>query len=297
MVRIQVIKASKLAVTAALILLAIVLALLSLRDDSGGREQTSAVTGGEAVAAFANASALPLVPGETRAPVAGGVRVEVVTSQPAPEDDFHPRVLIYHTHTYEAYSQVAGDPYQETEKWRTADQTHSVVQVGEALSVLLENAGCQVTHDITDHELPDLRTAYTRSLKTLEGYAARGEQFDLYIDLHRNAYSQGMRTCAVIGGQELAELMLMVGRGENYRDKPDFEANYAYAVRVTQAINAQADGLCRDVLVRTGRYNQHVGTPAVLIEVGHNENTLNQALASMPYLADGLLAGLRGGAS
>ena len=101
----------------------------------------------------------------------------------------------------------------------------------------------------------------------------------------------------MIDGQELAELMLMVGRGENYRDKPDFEANYAFAVRATQAINAQADGLCRDVLVRTGRYNQHVGTPAVLIEVGHNENTLNQALASMPYLADGLLTGLRGGAS
>ena len=46
MVRIQVIKASKLAVTAALILLAIVLALLSLRDNSGDRQQTSAVTGG-----------------------------------------------------------------------------------------------------------------------------------------------------------------------------------------------------------------------------------------------------------
>lgn len=291
MVRIQVIKASKLAVSAALIVLAIVLALLALRDGGETRE-SSALPEGEVVAAFANASALPLVPGETRAPAQEDVRVEVVTASPAPQAANAPRVLIYHTHTYEAYRQVDEDAYQETEKWRTADPAHSIVRVGEALSLLLTNAGCQVTHDVTDHELPDLRTAYTRSLKTLEGYAERGERFDLYIDLHRNAYSEGMRECAVIGGQELAELMLMVGRGDNYRDKPDFEANYAFAVRVTQAINAQADGLCRDVLVRTGRYNQHVGTPAVLIEVGHNENTLQQALASMPYLADGLLVGL-----
>ena len=98
-------------------------------------------------------------------------------------------------------------------------------------------------------------------------------------------------------GKVVTELVTVPAPQGGEPDKPDFEANYAFAVRATQAINAQADGLCRDVLVRTGRYNQHVGTPAVLIEVGHNENTLNQALASMPYLADGLLAGLRGGAS
>ena len=292
MVRIQVIKASRLALTAALILLAIVLALLSLQGSGDAGQTTGLASPQEAVAVFANVSSLPLAPGETRAPGSAGVQIEVVTTPPEQAEEEHPRVLIYHTHTFEAYRQVKDDPYQETEKWRTADPAHSVVRVGEALSILLENAGCEVTHDVTDHELPDLRTAYSRSLQTLEAYAERGEVFDLSIDLHRNAYADGMRECVVLDGQELAELMLMVGRGDNYRDKPDFDRNYDFASRVTAHINDRAEGLCRDVLVRSGRYNQHMGTPSVLIEVGHNENTLQQALASLPYLADALCATL-----
>lgn len=291
MVRIQVIKASKLAVTAALIVLAIVLALLSLQG-GGGSQETGAQATQEAVAAFSQASSLPLSPRETGEQATGGVRVEIVTQPPATQPPLRPRVLIYHTHTCEAYRQVEEEPYQETEKWRTADPAHSIVRVGEALTLLLEDAGCTVTHDTTNHELPELKTAYARSLQTLQGYEARGERFDLYIDLHRNAYTEGMPACAVVDGQSLAELMLMVGRGENYQDKPDYEANYAFAARVTALINARAEGLCREVLTRTGRYNQHVGTPCVLIEVGHNENTLQQALSSMPYLADGLMQAL-----
>ena len=295
MVRIQVIKASKLAVTAALILLAIVLALLSLRDDSGGREQTRAVTGGEAVAAFANASALPLVPGETRAPGAGGVRVEVVTSQPAPEDDFHPRVLIYHTHTYEAYSQVAGDPYQETEKWRTRDASANVVAVGSALAVSLEALGCEVVHDDTAFEPPDLSTAYQRSLAMLEERLSRGETYDLYIDLHRDAIASTstIRRTVSLGGEEAARFMVLVGKGDGYAQKPDWQANYALAERITRSLNAQADGLCRDIKVKTGRFNQHIAPRCVLIECGHNENTLEQVLRGIPYLAQAIADALK----
>ena len=89
--------------------------------------------------------------------------------------------------------------------------------------------------------------------------------------------------------------LLMVGQGENYQDKPDFEGNFSFAARVTQAINQKADGLCREVLVRTGRYNQHVGTPAVLVEVGHNENTLEEALGSVAYLAEGIVEAMKEG--
>ena len=41
-------------------------------------------------------------------------------------------------------------------------------------------------------------------------------------------------------------------------------------------------------MVKNGRYNQHLFTPSVLIEVGHNLNTLDEALASMPVLAEAL---------
>ena len=97
-----------------------------------------------------------------------------------------------------------------------------------------------------------------------------------------------MAACAEIGGRRVAQLMLLVGNGGDYDVKPDYEVNLAFATRLTQRLNALADGLCRPVLVKNGRYNQHVGTPSVLIEAGHNLNTLEEALAATPYLARAL---------
>ena len=46
--------------------------------------------------------------------------------------------------------------------------------------------------------------------------------------------------------------------------------------------------------MRAGRYNQHVGTPSLLVEVGHNENTLAEALRTAQALAEGVGRLIRG---
>ena len=224
----------------------------------------------------ASASALPM---PTLAPTS--------TIQPAPVK----HILIYHTHTHEAYAQEEGNEYVETGAWRTADVDHSVVRVGAELASLLRMYGFEVTHDTTDNEMPDFNTAYSRSLETVLAY---GEPFDMYIDLHRDAYAAGEERTVQANGQEVAQLMILLGRGDNFVDKPDFAANYGFATLLTDVLNARHPGLCRDVMVKGNRYNQHVGTPALLIEVGHNENTLAEALASMPYLAEGIATVLNG---
>lgn len=203
-----------------------------------------------------------------------------------------PRVLIYHTHTHEAYEQVKGEEYVETSRWRTADQTHSIVFVGEALERYLTRYGFTVVHDTTDHEPPKLGTAYTRSLKTLEKYAG---QFDLYIDLHRDAYSKSSGTprAATVNGEPVARLMMLIGNGKgqegvSFKQKPYYKENLALARQLTEQLNQIAPGICRNVMVKTGRYNQHVDKNMLLIEVGHNKNTLQEALGSMPYLAEAI---------
>lgn len=209
------------------------------------------------------------------------------------------RVLIYHTHTYEAYEQTPDDPYQETEKWRTADNAHNVVRVGEELAALLRGLGIEVVHDVTAFEPPNLSSAYTRSLEMLQGRQAAGERYDLYIDLHRDAYAEsqtGPNTVSV-GGVEAAKLMVLIGKGEGqtsegFDQRPDWEANLAIAQTMTDCLNAQAEGLCRDVCLKSGRFNQHVAVGCVLVEAGNNRNTLEEVLAAMPYLADAVLEAL-----
>ncbi len=202
-----------------------------------------------------------------------------------------PTVLIYHTHTTEAYTQTPEEAYKETSKWRTSDNTKNVVAVGEALKEILETQyGFSVIHDTTDHEPPKLSTAYDRSVKTMEKYHRDYPSIVLFIDLHRDAYETDSAPCdyLTINGVETARLMLVVGKGEKYTDKPYYAWNKALADRITAHLNTIDPKLCRPVRVKTGRYNQHVAPNCILVEVGHNANTLAQAKAAMPYLAESI---------
>lgn len=226
-------------------------------------------------------------------PMPGDVRIEVVRRTPHPTGP--KRVLIYHTHTWEAFEQTAGQQYLQTEKWRTKDPQHNIVRVGEALAEELRARGIEVVHDTTDLEPPELASSYTRSLALLEEYRARGETFDYYIDLHRDAYNESMKNTNTVqdGGQELARLRMLIGKGTGqtgvgFEQRPNWEVNIVLAQALTDALNAQVPDLARPVITKSGRFNQHVSESAILIEVGNNKNTLEQALAAMPYLGKAL---------
>lgn len=207
-------------------------------------------------------------------------------------DEQAKRVLIYHTHTYEAYEQNESTPYQQLEPWRTLDESHNVVAVGEALSASLRSLGIEVIHDRTAFEPPSLSDAYDRSLSMLELRSKNGETYDLYIDLHRDALASTSTISKTvnIGGNDVARFMVLVGKGTTggYTELPNWEANLAIAQRITDALNAQHANLARNVKIKTGRFNQHIADCCLLIECGINTNTLDEVLAGIPYLAEAI---------
>ena len=128
-----------------------------------------------------------------------------------------PQILIYHTHTQEAYRQIEGEEYVETGSWRTADHDQSVVAVGEAIKQELEEYGFTIVHDTTNHEPPELSTSYTRSLETMEKYVEDYSMISMFIDVHRDAYGDveaGKNDYVVVNGDECARVMFVVGTGE-----------------------------------------------------------------------------------
>jgi len=283
MVRIRVIHASRLLLTLALILLAAALILLLAQSVSRASASPPAVTvlSGSLTASGQNAFASERV--SSALSFLMPPKIEISRSAPVPDsDEKRSRILIYHTHTREAYAPTEADSYPETDAFRTDDASHSVVRVGEELAALLRDRGFEVIHDTTDHDYAPMDAAYDRSLTTLLGYA--GEDFAAVIDLHRDAWSDGLTDCAVINGSRIAPLLLLVGEGTD----TDYEANLTLACRVTDALRAVSSDLCRPVLVKSGCYNQNVFTPSLLIEVGHTHNTLREALNALPYLADAL---------
>lgn len=216
-----------------------------------------------------------------------------------------PEILIYHTHATEAYLQTPENQYVESGDWRTKEEGQSVVAVGALLAKLLEDTyGRAVLHDKTNHEPPKLSTAYSRSLAMMQTYQNTYPSLRVYIDIHRDAYSSAdisnnePKDFVSIDGQQVARIMFVVGTGKGatgagFSEMPDFDANYGFASAITEALRAKDTRLTRDIRIKTGRYNQHLSPRSLLVEVGHNANTLEQALAAVPYLAGAIDQALR----
>ena len=288
MIRFKVVRGSRIVLGLALVVLVTVLAVIGYRlllqkqspATGASLVQTSLEREAGALSALAS-----LVHEAEPTDNPGGIEVSVVNTL-APAVEKRHSILIYHTHTHEAYEQVSDDPYDAVEAWRTTDESHSVARVGRELARCLEAEGFEVVHDTTDHEADALSTAYTRSLETLKHY---DRPFDLYIDLHRDAWLEGMPLrFESEDGVAYAQPMLLIGNGNGFNEKPFYAENLAFARALTRQVNLIVPGLCRDVLVKDGRYNQHIGVFSVLIEVGHNKNTLAEALHTAPVLASAI---------
>ena len=277
MVKFKVVKAADIALAAALVILAAAVVALLLMTRAQKAQPTLVTVTPE--------------PGETSLALdmenehTDPAVVTRVSSQALPLSNGK-RVLIYHTHTHEAYQMTDQEAYTPLENWRTDDRSHNIVRVGDELTAELEKRGFEVVHDDTDFEQDDLSTSYSRSLEALLQRA--DEDYDLIIDLHRDAYIEGAQLTCSYAGRKSANLMVLIGKGDSFQEKPHFQENYALACALTEKINGLCPGLGREVMVKTGRYNQHFSDHSLLIEVGSNGNTLEEALSSMPILADAI---------
>lgn len=247
-------------------------------------------------AAAALTAMLALAAGLTaanRPPLVLTVLSDAVQTQAAVQEQ--PRVLIYHTHTWEAYEMTEDAPYQPTEKWRTKDDDFNVVRVGKELDRELTARGFEVVHDMTPFEPPNLSASYKRSLEMLRRRLDAGEQYDYLFDIHRDAYSgpYNGKNGVEIDGKPASFVMLLVGKGTGatgagFDERPDWPRNLELAQAITEAMNQRVPGITRDVKIKNGRFNQHVSTGALLIEVGNNRNTLEEALAACPVIAEAI---------
>lgn len=218
-----------------------------------------------------------------------------IESEPlTPGTDDRPTVVIYHTHTHEAYTPEAGAEYEPTGDARTADSRQNIVAVGAALAAELRTLGFAVIHDTTDHEPPRLGTAYIRSLKTIEAIAGETTGETLFLDLHRDAWNASIDPAAAeVEGERVARFLFVVGTGEGsagntFSVRPDYEKNHALAEALAARLATVHPDLVRGISVKTGRYNQHIGSRNILVEMGHHHNTLAEALAAVPHLARAL---------
>ena len=197
------------------------------------------------------------------------------------------KVLILHTHATESYTK-AGESYAESGSYRTLEEQHNMVSVGEALKRVLESYGIGVIHDRTLHDYPNYTGSYNASRKTAERPLRENPGIVLILDLHRDAVelSNGrqMDTSAKVNGQEAAQLMLVMGSDAGGLTHPAWRENLAVAVQLHAQLEGDAPGLMRPLYLRKERFNQDLLPGMLLVEVGSAGNTHAEALAAAEAL-------------
>ena len=193
-----------------------------------------------------------------------------------------PQVLIMHTHTTESYLLGSGDYQDKDYSCRTTDPTQSVVAVGQKISEKLAEKGICVIHDGTLHDRADFNKAYAYSEETVAAILEKYPSIKVVFDVHRDGIveADGSPVAAVntINGKEAAQVMIISAATDGYYYVPNYLQNFHFACLLQQYMESADPGITRPVLFQYCNYNQHLTTGSLLLEIGAQGNTLEQAL-------------------
>lgn len=197
-----------------------------------------------------------------------------------------PSVLIYHTHTTEAYQILDRDFYAQGYTARSRDTSFNMVRIGEEICAQLEANGYPCIHD---KEIHDMRYsgAYDHSKNAVIEYMKKYPSIQITLDIHRDAIEQTdgtkIKPTAVINGQKAAQVMIISGcqeQGNPVEDFPDWRYNLVFAVQLQNKFETLFPGLTRPIFFSPRRYNMNLTRNSLLIEVGSDANTLSEAALS-----------------
>ncbi len=197
-----------------------------------------------------------------------------------------PKVLIYHTHSQEAFvDSVPGDP------------STTIVGIGDYLCELLNQKGIETIHDrgvydIIDGKL-DRSMAYEVSQEAAKKLLDANPSVEVIIDLHRDGVAEGTHLVTEVNGKPTAKIMYFNGLSKtringqiNYLSNPYIQDNLAMSLQMELASEKMYPGFARRIYLRGYRYNQHLLPKALLIEAGAQTNTVQEMKNAMEALSD-----------
>lgn len=197
-----------------------------------------------------------------------------------------PSVLIYHTHTTETYQILDRGFYSDTFVSRSNDSNKNMVRVGKAICDELEKRGYKVIHDTSVYDNP-YTGAYYRSEDAARAILEKHPSIKITLDVHRDAIQSesGVKTkpVAEINGKKAAQIMLVTGcqeEGNGITDLPEWEKNLAFALKLQQSMEDSFEGLTRPVFFCDRSYNMGLTPLSLLVEIGTDGNTLDEAVYS-----------------
>ena len=259
------------------------------KSKSKGKTSEEAYQGGGTIVSYGNLQIQTKIPRSFYSP-----NIKALLNQGSDltiYDKSKPTVLIYHSHTTEAYSLLDTGYYISSDA-RSNNSARNMVRVGDDLAAYLEKQGFTVIHDRTIHD-KDYTKSYDNSRVTIEKYLEQYPSIEVTIDVHRDDITYSNKTkvkpTAKINGKKAARMMIISGCEYNrVKNFPDWEENLKFDLQVQNKVNELYPGLMRPILFSERKYNMYETHYSFLLEVGTDANTLDEACYSARMFGNAL---------
>ncbi len=188
-------------------------------------------------------------------------------------DPDKPQILIYHTHSQEAFADsVPGD-----------DST-TIMGAGEVLAqILRERYGYNVIHHLGKYDVESRDYAYSNAAPALEKVLEENPDIEVVIDLHRDDMPEERHLVTQIQGRPTAQFMFFNGLSRtnttgdiDYLENPNLGENLAFSFRMQLAAAEYYPGITRKIYLKGYRYNMQYRGKTLLIELGAQNNTVEE---------------------
>lgn len=207
------------------------------------------------------------------------------------KDTRQAQVLIVHTHTCESYMDIDEGYYYEDFYPRTTNNKENVTAVGKQIAETLKEEGIGVVHATVQHDNPSYDGAYDRSYDTIMSYLDKYKEIKVVLDIHRDSMTREdmtkLKPTFTYNGEKAAQIMIMTGRNLDGSFET-WEQNLTFALKLQKMCETKYPGMTRPLNFGDFTYNMNVNSGSLLIEVGTDANTLEEAKRTGKMLANAL---------
>ncbi len=200
-----------------------------------------------------------------------------------------PLVLVVHTHTTESYTPSEAYNYTPQSNWRTLDTNFNMIRVGEKFSETLSNCGINVLHDKSINDYPSYNGSYKKTLQIIEDYIKKYPSIQIVVDIHRDSITAAdgtrYKVSTEVSNAKAAQVLLIVGTSEGGLSHPNWRENLKLGLKLQSKLNSTYSNIARPLSIRKERFNTHATIGSMLLEIGTDANTLDEALLSAEYSA------------
>lgn len=201
------------------------------------------------------------------------------------QDPSSPQILIYHTHSQEAFVDSGEGKIEDT-----------IVGMGEILAEHLRSFGYNVIHDTGVYDLVDgvldRSAAYDHARTAVQMILEENPTIEVVIDLHRDGVD-GTKFVTELGGKPVSKIMFFNGLSRNSADQPlDYlpneyiSENLAFSLQLELLAREQYPDFTRNIYLKAERFNLHLRPRSLLIEAGTQLNTVEEERNAMEPLAE-----------